>query len=63
MNLQTKWIKIVWVLSQGLFLPLVLWLNDMRVSGHYGAAVGIFLWLEVLYLVDAFLFLRIFGSK
>lgn len=56
--------KIVWVLAQGWFLPLVLWLDDVRASGHFGQALGIFLLLELLYLADALLFLRIFkGNK
>jgi hypothetical protein len=55
--------KIAWVLAQGFFLPLVLWLNDLRELGRYWEALGVFLLLELLYLVDALLFLSLFGSK
>ena len=62
MSLQV--IKIIWILGQGTFLPLVLWLNDLRVSGNFGGAIGVFLLLEAIYVADAFLFLRIFrGNK
>lgn len=52
--------KILWILAQGLFLPLVLWLDDLRTLGNYAGAGGIFIVLEVLYMADAFLFLKIF---
>ncbi len=57
-------VKIIWILAQGTFLPLVLWLDDLRSVGQYGGAIGIFLLLELLYIADAFLFLQIFkGNK
>jgi len=56
-------VKLIWVLGQGLFLPLVLWLNDLRVSENYGWAIGVFVLLEGLYLIDATLFLSIFKVK
>lgn len=55
-------IKLLWILAQGLFLPLVLWLDDLRTSGNYWA-IATFLLLEVLYIADAYLFLRIFKDK
>ena len=53
-------IKIIWILAQGIFLPLVLWLDDLRTSGNFGGAIGVFLLLELIYVADAFLFLKIF---
>jgi len=53
-------VKIIWVLAQGWFLPLVLWFNDLRTLGNYGWMIGVFILIEALYLVDAYLFLRIF---
>ncbi len=61
-DLQVK-LKIIWVLGQGLFLPMVLWLDDSRTSGHYGQALGLFLLLEGLYLIDALLFLNLFQKR
>lgn len=59
MNLQ-----VAWILIQGAFLPLVLWLDDLRVTGSYWG-LGIFCLLEILYLVDSLLFIKIFqkGEK
>lgn len=59
-NLQA--VKVIWILAQGIFLPTVLWLDDLRASGNWWA-VGAFVLLEVLYLGDAVLFLKIFNSK
>jgi hypothetical protein len=56
-------VKLLWVLAQGVFLPVVLWMDDLRSSGNYGAAIGVFLSLEALYIADALLFLRIFKGK
>ena len=50
-------LKLIWVLAQGLFLPLVLYLDDARVSGEYGMMLMIFLFLEALYMADAWLLL------
>ena len=55
--------KLIWVLAQGFFLPLILWLDDLRSLGNYGQAIGIFVLLEFLYIVDAILFLYIFKGK
>jgi len=56
-------LRVTWILVQGLFLPLILWLNDLREAGNLWA-IGIFALLEGLYLIDALLFLRIFkGGK
>jgi len=55
-------LKIIWIMAQGLFLPMVLWLDDLRVSGNYWG-IGVFVLLELLYLLDAVLFLRIFKAK
>lgn len=59
MNLQIQWI-----LVQGLFLPLVLWLENLRETGNYWG-LGVFILLEALYLVDSLLFIKIFkrGEK
>ncbi len=55
--------KLIWVLAQGVFLPMVLWLDDLRASGNYGGAIGIFALLELLYVGDACLFLMIFKGR
>ena len=55
--------KVIWVLAQGFFLPLILWLDDLRSLGDYGQAIGIFVLLEALYIADACLFLLIFKKK
>lgn len=55
-------VKIAWILIQGLFLPLVLWLDGLRSSGQLWSALGLFVLLELLYLVDAWLFLRVFKT-
>ena len=52
-------LKVSWLLIQGLFLPLVLFLDDLRVSGSYGA-LAVFVLLEALYLADSVLFLKLF---
>jgi hypothetical protein len=56
-------IKIIWVMIQGLFLPLVLWLDELRGCGNYLLAIGVFVLLEILYLGDTLLFLKIFKTK
>jgi len=55
--------KFIWVLAQGWFLPLILWMDDSRSLGNYGLAIGLFALLEVLYLVDALLFLKLFNKE
>ena len=50
---------LIWVLAQGIFLPLVLWLDDLRTSGSYWG-IGVFLILEAAYVADAILFIKIF---
>lgn len=52
--------KVLWILAQGFFLPMILWFDDLRSAGDYWQAGGIFLLLEVLYVLDAILFLRLF---
>ena len=52
--------KLVWVLAQGIFLPLVLWFDDLRSSENYGQAIGVFVLLELAYILDALLFLWVF---
>lgn len=61
MNLRL--LKIIWILAQGVFLPMVLFLDDLRGSGQYWQMIGVFVALEVLYLVDACLFLLIFKDR
>lgn len=61
--LKTTNLRVMWLLAQGVFLPLVLWLDDLRVSGEVLGAVGVFVLLEGLYLIDSLLFLAIFGDK
>ena len=56
-------LKVVWVLGQGAFLPMILWLNDARVFGNYGQAIGLFALLELLYIADALLFLILFRKE
>ena len=53
-------LQVAWVLGQGFFLPMVLWLDDLRTSGNPWSALGVFALLEGMYLVDAVLFLKIF---
>ncbi len=60
-NLQV--VKLIWILAQGFFLPLVLWLDGLRIAGQYGGAIGMFVLLELLYVGDACLFLVIFNRK
>jgi len=50
-------------LAQGLFLPCVLWLDDLRSAGHFSQAIGVFALLELLYMVDACLFLVVFNKE
>lgn len=58
-----KNLRVVWILGQGVFLPLVLWFDDLRQAGNFWA-IGVFVLLEGLYLVDAVLFLKLFrGGK
>ena len=60
MSKKMNLLKVLWVLGQGLFLPLVLFLDDLRVSEHYGLMIGVFVLVEALYVADAIIFLRIF---
>ncbi len=56
-------VKLAWILAQGLFLPCVLWLDDLRAAGQFLSAIGVFVLLETLYMADAYLFLSIFNRK
>ena len=56
-------VKLSWVLAQGFFLPMVLWLDDLRSLGNFGQAIGVFVLLEAMYVLDAILFLWIFRGN
>jgi len=63
MNLPVSKVKIIWILAQGSFLPLVLFWNDLREAGNL-FQWAVFALLEGLYMWDAIMFYRIFkGGK
>ena len=59
----TSRLKVIWILAQGLFLPLVLWLDSLRELGQFWQAGGVFVLLELLYLADSVLFLKLFRKS
>ena len=61
--MQNPLLKILYCAGQGIFLPLVLWLDDLRASGQYLEAVIVFAIYTLLVVGDAWLYWIVFGRE
>lgn len=60
---QSLLVKLIYIALQGVFLPLVLLADGFKDNGQmmlYGLALGTY---EALVILDALLFMQLFGTK
>lgn len=55
--------KILYIALQGVFLPLLLWLDDLRSSGPFVSYILVFILWEVLVTLDALLYWVVFRGE
>ena len=55
-------LQVVWILLQGVFLPAIWFMDRASMRGEYALAGMIFSIYEVLVLVDALLFVKVFNQ-